>query len=118
MSGFITHRNPYGQDIIPSLKDKVAVCTGGNSGIGREIVLHLLIHDISKVYVLARSEEKFQDAIIFWKQNQARDAETRVEFIQCDLGDLLLVKQVADDLIRRLDRLDILFNNAGKCLTM
>jgi NAD(P)-dependent dehydrogenase (short-subunit alcohol dehydrogenase family) len=114
MSGLITHRNFSLQD-TPSLKDKVAVCTGGNSGIGREIVSQLLAHDISKVYVLARSAEKFQDAMTYWKENQARDAETRVEFIQCDLGDLRSVKKVADDLIRTLDRLDILFNNAGEC---
>jgi NAD(P)-dependent dehydrogenase (short-subunit alcohol dehydrogenase family) len=113
MSGLITHRNFDLKD-IPSLKDKVAVCTGGNSGLGKEIVAHLLLHDISKVYILARSANKFQDAVAYWKEIQTPDVDSRVEFIACDLGDMTAVKKVADELLQRLDRLDMLFNHAGK----
>lgn len=113
MSGLITHRN-FDLKNIPSLKDKVAVCTGGNSGLGKEIVSQLLLHDISKVYVIARSATKFQDSIAYWEESQAQDVHARVEFITCNLGDITEVKKVADELLRRLDRLDMLFNHAGK----
>jgi NAD(P)-dependent dehydrogenase (short-subunit alcohol dehydrogenase family) len=113
MSGLITHRNFDLKD-IPSLKDNIAVCTGGNSGLGKEIVAQLLAHDISKVYVLARSRKKFQDAIACWKESQAQDVDSRVEFIPCDLSDMIDVKKVADELLQRLERLDMLFNHAGE----
>jgi NAD(P)-dependent dehydrogenase (short-subunit alcohol dehydrogenase family) len=113
MSGFITHRNFDLKD-TPSLKDKVAVCTGGNAGLGREIVAQLLAHDISKVYVLARSSKKFQDAIASWTERKLGDIESRVEFITCDLGDVTVVKKVAYELMQKLDRLDMLFNHAGE----
>lgn len=115
MSGLITHRN-FDLNDTPSLRGKVAICTGGNSGLGKEIVFHLLAHDISKVYVLARSLEKFQDAIAYWKETHTADVESRVEFVECDLGDITKVKRVADELMQKLERLDMLFNHAGESL--
>jgi NAD(P)-dependent dehydrogenase (short-subunit alcohol dehydrogenase family) len=112
MSGLRTYRNFDLKD-TPPLTDKVAVVTGGNAGFGREIVAQLLKHDISKVYVLARSPEKFQQAIDYWKELQV--PEDRVEFRKCDLSDITVAKKVADDLMQKLDRLDMLINNAGKC---
>jgi NAD(P)-dependent dehydrogenase (short-subunit alcohol dehydrogenase family) len=114
MSGLRTYRNFDLKD-TPPLTDKIAVVTGGNAGFGKEIVPQLLKHDISKVYVLARSSEKFRQAIDYWKELQVPDVEDRVEFKECDLSDIAVVKKVADDLMHKLDRLDILINNAGKC---
>lgn len=55
MSGFLTYK---GFDLAdtPGLSGKVCVITGGQAGIGREIVAQLLLHGISKVYILARTE--------------------------------------------------------------
>ncbi|KAJ7694373.1 hypothetical protein B0H17DRAFT_869064, partial [Mycena rosella] len=39
---------------IPDLSGKVAIVTGGNSGIGRETVKALVKHT-AKVYILARN---------------------------------------------------------------
>ncbi|KAG0647487.1 oxidoreductase [Hyphodiscus hymeniophilus] len=111
MSGLRTYRNFSLKD-TPSLASKVAVVTGGSDGIGREIVAQLLLHDISKVYVLARKVEKFDKASIYWS-SKGIDVEQRVEFVPCDLNDMRIVKKVGDELMGRLDRLDILINNAG-----
>ena len=110
MSGLRTYRN-FTLDSTPSLALKVAIVTGGSDGIGREIVAQLLLHDISKVYVLSRKRGKFDQASIFWEGRGISIG--RVEFVACDLNDMRVVKRVGDELMGRLGRLDILVNNAG-----
>ncbi|KAF2098584.1 putative short chain dehydrogenase/reductase [Rhizodiscina lignyota] len=100
----------------PQLTDQVAVITGGQAGIGEEIVAQLLIHGIAKVYVLARTQQKFVDAKKAWAQRQSldvQDVDNRTEFVQCDLSDLKVTAEAAKKLIQKLDRLDILFCNAA-----
>ncbi|KIN08876.1 hypothetical protein OIDMADRAFT_111517 [Oidiodendron maius Zn] len=46
---------------IPDLNGKVAVVTGGNSGIGLQTIKHLAAHG-AKVYFTARSEAKANHA--------------------------------------------------------
>lgn len=46
------------------------------------------------------------------------DSSNRTEFIQCDLMDIRDVKAVADKLLSKLDRLDMLINNAGMYLVV
>ncbi len=89
---------------------------GGQAGIGKEIVAQLLIHDISKVYILARSAAKFESARQHWQETQkltSEDIENRVQFLACDLSDITVVKKVADELFKKLHRLDMLIDNAG-----
>lgn len=116
MSGLRTYRNFSLKD-TPSLTSKVGVVTGGSDGIGKEIVAQLLLHDIEKVYVLSRKREKFDQAMIYWKEKgiAAECLKDRVEFVACDLNDMTIVKKVGDELMGRLSRLDILINNAGSC---
>jgi NAD(P)-dependent dehydrogenase (short-subunit alcohol dehydrogenase family) len=112
MSGLRTYRN-FSLTDTPSLKGRVAVVTGGSDGIGREIVAQLLLYGIKKVYVLSRDREKFEHATIYWKEKGV-EMDGRVEFVSCDLNDMLSVKKVGDSLMGHLVRLDILINNAGK----
>ena len=110
--------NQRGFDVsdIPNLNQKVAVITGGQSGIGQEISALLLLHGVSKVYILARTKSKYEAAKVNWIEHrglQQEDVDKRSEFIQCDLSDILSVKEAASILLLKLDRLDILFNNAG-----
>lgn len=112
MSGLRTYRN-FNLKNMPSLASKVAVVTGGSDGIGKEIVAQLLLHNISKVYVLSRKQEKFDQAKIYWKEKHGLEVEGIVEFISCDLNDMTIVKKVGDELMARMSRLDILINNAG-----
>lgn len=116
ISGFITHKGFELAD-TRDLSGRVCIITGGQAGIGREIVAQLLLHGISKVYILARTASRYEDAKKEWLQKhglRTADVEERTEFIECDLGDLWQVKRAADELLGKLERLDILINNAGK----
>lgn len=102
----------------PPLTDKIALITGGTSGIGAEIVLQLLQHDIKHVYVLARSAARFDDTMdCYWLPRLAsigyEGRTSRVSFVQCDMSDLRQTDAVVRELCRRLERLDILFLNAA-----
>lgn len=98
----------------PPLRSKVAIITGGQSGIGAEIVKQLLLHDIGHVVVLARSREKFEFAREEWGEIKGYgEVAERVEFVECDLTDLKVVDKVGKELLGRLGRLDMLFLNAG-----
>jgi len=96
----------------PPLTGKTAVVTGGQSGIGAEIVNQLLLHGIEHVVVLARSRAKFDEACEGWDAN-GRGSAGRVEFVECDLTDLVAVERVGKELVSRLQRLDMLFLNAA-----
>lgn len=101
---------------MPSLDGKVAVVTGGQAGIGQEIVLQLLLRDIDKVYILARSGEKYELAKMIWveKGRLTKEAvEKRTEFVRCDLSDVVTVKKAGDLMLSKLQRVDILVDNAG-----
>jgi len=98
----------------PPLSSKIAIITGGQSGIGAEIVKQLLLHDIGHVVVLARSREKFEFAREEWGEIKGYgEVAERVEFVECDLTDLKVVDKVGKELLGRLGRLDMLFLNAG-----
>ncbi|KAI9723426.1 MAG: hypothetical protein M1812_001310 [Candelaria pacifica] len=115
MTGLINYQG-FTLSETPSLHGKVAVITGGQAGVGREITAQLLLHGIEQVYILARNEYKYHDAIKEWSKQRGintADSQKRSEFIKCDLSDINDVKRVADELLSRLDRLDILIDNAG-----
>jgi NAD(P)-dependent dehydrogenase (short-subunit alcohol dehydrogenase family) len=85
--------------------------------IGSEIVAQLLLHNIRKVYILARSKSKYQRAQENWRKRHGivlSENDDKVEFIQCDLGDIKSVKDAAEEVRAKTDRLDILICNAGK----
>lgn len=94
---------------------KVAVITSGQAGIGQEITAQLLLHRIAAVYILARTEFKYTDAKTEWAEKgglSKDDLDTRTLFVRCDLSDIADVNRVADHLLTKLDRLNILINNA------
>ena len=66
--------------------------------------------------MLARNPHEFELAPKLWDESHnltGDDIAQRVEFLACDLSNILVVKRVADGLMRKLDRLDMLINNAG-----
>ncbi|KAI0302872.1 NAD(P)-binding protein [Multifurca ochricompacta] len=93
---------------IPDLTGKVAIVTGGNTGVGRETVKELLNHN-AKVYLAARSTAKAIDAIKELKDETGKEAN----FLQLDLADLLSVRKSATDFLVKETQLHILVNNAG-----
>lgn len=116
MSGLVNYKG-FDLNDTPNLAGKVAVVTGGQAGIGKEMVAQLLVHGISKVYVLAKSQQKFADSIQYWQETHKltiEDIQERARFMACDLTDVVVTKKVAENLKKEIGRLDILIENAGK----
>lgn len=87
-------------------KDKIAVVSGGGSGIGFSIAQQLLQLG-AKVYILSRKEEKLQKAVA---QLQAFGD---CQYFVCDIRDTEAIEQMAKGIQTKDGRLDILINNAG-----
>ncbi|WWD16132.1 hypothetical protein CI109_100557 [Kwoniella shandongensis] len=100
-------------DQIPDLTGKVALVTGGNSGIGKEVVHQLLLKN-AKVYLGARSPEKAEQAIE--ELAQLTDGKKAL-FLHVDMADMDSVKAAAKTFMEQEQRLDLLFNNAGVLLS-
>ncbi|EJT98321.1 NADP-binding protein [Dacryopinax primogenitus] len=99
----------WGFNDIPSLKGKVVIVTGGNTGIAEVMCRELLNHD-AKLYILARSLGKADAAIADLVK---KTGKTNVKAIQCDLADLRSVKRAAAEFLSKERQLHILFNSAG-----
>ncbi|KAI8447187.1 hypothetical protein BY996DRAFT_1047640 [Phakopsora pachyrhizi] len=94
---------------IPDLTDRVAIVTGGNTGIGYITCLELARHG-AKVYMACRVQSRAETAIEKIKQ-EVPDA--KMEFLFFDLTILSTAKKAAQEFSSKESRLDILVNNAG-----
>src|SRR5918992_578191 len=92
--------------VITELGDKVAVVTGGASGIGRGIVEALL--DEGARVVIADIEEPVLEGTV-------RDLEARGEVlgVRTDVSDFASVDALAKQVFDRFGACHLLFNNAG-----
>lgn len=88
--------------------------TGGSEGIGFGVTYTLLKHDIAKLFILSKSKEVVDGAKDAMAKELGQDKADRTIWLECDLGDWIRVKDVAEDIKRQADRLDILVNNAGR----
>ena len=97
---------------IPSLSGKVIVITGANGGLGYETLIHLASHLPAKIYLCARSNEKYDHAM---KGITAAvpEAPQFVKYLELDLASLASVQKAAMMFNAENDRLDLLMNNAG-----
>ncbi|KAJ1529033.1 hypothetical protein HK096_009633, partial [Nowakowskiella sp. JEL0078] len=77
---------------IPDLTGKVAIVTGGNSGIGLETVRELSRKN-AKVYLATRSQERFDAVIGDLKKSVPHG---NIHFLELDLGDLTQSKNAAE----------------------
>ncbi|OTB00408.1 hypothetical protein M426DRAFT_15546 [Hypoxylon sp. CI-4A] len=107
-----THQ--FSLDQVPDLAGKVAVVTGGSEGIGYGCTYTLLAHNIAKVYILSISEEVVKGAKGAIGKELGQEAADRTKWMLCDLADWKKVKDVAEEIKKDSDRLDILINNAGR----
>jgi NAD(P)-dependent dehydrogenase (short-subunit alcohol dehydrogenase family) len=89
------------------LDSKVAIITGGNSGIG-EGTAHLLAKEGARVILMARREEQGQAVA-----SAIRDEGGEVTFISCDVGDEDSVESAIAEAAGTYGGIHILFNNAG-----
>lgn len=86
------------------LKDKVALITGGTSGIG-EASAEVFVREGAKVVITGRSTDK-GEAI-------AERLGDTVSYFNADVSKEADIKASIDHIVERHGRLDVLFNNAG-----
>ncbi|KAI0747516.1 NAD(P)-binding protein [Fomes fomentarius] len=105
---FFPPKPTFSVDQIPDLTGQVVIVTGGNVGIGYELVKVLLQHN-AKVYLAARSKQKAEAAIASLRRETGKDPL----FLALDLSSLTSVKNAAAEFRSKEQELHILFNNAG-----
>jgi NAD(P)-dependent dehydrogenase (short-subunit alcohol dehydrogenase family) len=95
---------------MSTMDGKVAVVTGGNSGIGKETAV-ALAQAGANVVIAARNSTKAAAAV---KEVQQRTgAGDRVDTMPLDLASFASVQSFSTAFHERFDRLDVLVNNAG-----
>jgi NAD(P)-dependent dehydrogenase (short-subunit alcohol dehydrogenase family) len=87
---------------MKELKGKIALVTGGASGIGYACA-EIFAREGAKVWIADANAEAGSKA--------AR--KLKAEFVACDVGDAKQVRALVDALARGAKRLDVLVNNAG-----
>ena len=95
------------------MSGKTVVVTGGNSGIGLETAAALAGAG-ARVMITARDPQRGGAAV---EQIKSRGVPGPVELSVFDLASFDSVRTGAADLLSRLDRIDVLVNNAGLMLT-
>ena len=92
----------------------MAVVTGGSQGIGYGVSYTLLKHNIDKLFILSMSSDVVKGAKAAIAEEMGQEKADKTIWFQCDLADWKRVKDVAEQIKRSTDRLDILINNAGR----
>jgi NAD(P)-dependent dehydrogenase (short-subunit alcohol dehydrogenase family) len=92
------------------LKGKVAVVTGGSSGIGAAIARSLADEEVN-VVICSRRAEPLQEVA-----DGLSDAAGEVAAITADTGSLEQVRSLVQAAVERFGGIDILVNNAGSSL--
>ena len=99
---------------VPDLSGKVAVVTGGSEGIGYGCAHTLLAHNVSKLFIISKSEEIVDSALAAIKEEIGAPAADKVTWIKRNLSDWPTVTAAASQISNSTDRLDILINTAAR----
>ncbi len=89
---------------------RTAVVTGASGGIGYEIARGLL-REAADVWVVSRPGGSGDEAVA--RLNADDEARGKATFVPADLSSLSDVRRLGAELSRRVERLDVLVNNAG-----
>lgn len=90
------------------LKGKVALVTGGGSGIGL-MATQALAANGAKVYITGRTKSKLDTVV----EKYGKDVPGEIIAIQADIGHKQGVQELFEEFSKREQRLCILVNNAG-----
>lgn len=93
---------------MSSLKDKVAVITGGSRGIGRAICLRLAKSGASVVINFTKDSEKAQNVA-----DEIKESGGAGLIFQADVSDIQQAGNLIEFAIQKFGKIDILVNNAG-----
>lgn len=91
------------------LRDKVAIITGGDSGIGRAVAIGFAKEgaDVAIVYLKEREDAEKTRQLV-------NEAGRKALLMAGDVGDQAFCKQVIDRSLDEFGKLDVLVNNAGE----
>jgi NAD(P)-dependent dehydrogenase (short-subunit alcohol dehydrogenase family) len=94
---------------IPDQSGRIAIVTGGNSGLGTSTARELARKG-ARVVIVCRNVQKGEQAA---SSIRATAPAAQVEVAPLDLADLASVRAFAESFAAANDRLDLLINNAG-----
>jgi NAD(P)-dependent dehydrogenase (short-subunit alcohol dehydrogenase family) len=92
---------------MQQLADKIALITGGSSGIGRETAVLFANHG-AKLAIADINLNGGQETV-----QLISDAGGEAFFVQADVSQAAQVENMVNEVVGRYGRLDIAFNNAG-----
>jgi NAD(P)-dependent dehydrogenase (short-subunit alcohol dehydrogenase family) len=90
------------------LQDKVAIITGGDSGIGRAIAIHYALEGANVAIVYHKSDDDAKET-----KAMVEKANQECLLFKGDISKEIFCRQVVRDTFKTFKRLDILVNNAG-----
>jgi NAD(P)-dependent dehydrogenase (short-subunit alcohol dehydrogenase family) len=91
------------------LKDKVALITGGDSGIGRAVAV-AMAREGARIAIVYLEEHKDADETVRLVQQEGSEA---IKFAG-DVGDEKFCEKTVNDTVKTFGRLDVLVNNAAE----
>jgi len=91
------------------LKDKVALITGGDSGIGRAVAV-AMAREGAKIAIIYLEEHKDADETVRFVQQEGGEAIK----VRGDVGDETFCETAVDKAVKTFGQLDILVNNAAE----
>ncbi|MGD1821797.1 MAG: SDR family oxidoreductase [Pleomorphochaeta sp.] len=103
-------RNGWTPERIKSLKGKTFLITGATSGTGYEAT-KILLSKGAKVVMLNRNPKKSDDVINRLKTQLNNNID--VSYILIDLGDLSSVRKAANEVLKKVTRIDALMCNGA-----
>jgi 3-oxoacyl-[acyl-carrier protein] reductase len=89
-------------------EQKIAVVTGGSRGIGRAIAVELAANGYQIVITYKTNDEAAAETL-----RLIREAGGSGEAVKFDVGNAAEAEGAINDLLGRLERIDVLVNNAG-----
>jgi NAD(P)-dependent dehydrogenase (short-subunit alcohol dehydrogenase family) len=89
------------------MEGKVAVVTGGSSGIGRATAL-LFAREGARVVIAARNANRGEQVV-----KEIREAGGEAVFVETDVSQAAQVERLVGEAVRRFGRLDYAVNNAA-----
>ena len=89
-------------------EQQIAIVTGGSRGIGRAIAVDLAAHGYQLVITYKSNDEAAEETL-----RLIREAGGNGEAVKFDVGNAAEAEGAVNDLVRRLERIDVLVNNAG-----
>jgi NAD(P)-dependent dehydrogenase (short-subunit alcohol dehydrogenase family) len=94
---------------VGKLRDKVAVITGGDSGIGRAVAVAMAREGAKVAIVYLEEEDDAQETVGLVEREGSRAIK-----IAGDVGDETVCRSVIERTVKEFGRLDILVNNAAE----